>query len=65
MLDNVNETRMVTSERVHVGEIAVIWTALGVRAFRDISPDRLPCVERVDISAATPISAFQGRNHGD
>jgi hypothetical protein len=61
----VNETGMVTSQRVHIREIAVIPAALAGSANRDMSLDRLPCRERIDISAATPISAFQGRNHGD
>ena len=34
-------------------------------AIRRIVLDRLPSADGVDISAATPISAFQGRNHGD
>jgi hypothetical protein len=65
MPDNLNETGTITSERVHVGEIGVILAATAGRATSDASPDRLPFPGGVDISAATPISPFQGRNHGD
>jgi hypothetical protein len=57
-LEKVNETGTLVSERVHLREIVVI-PGLGV------SSGRLPFVDGVDISPATPTSAFQGRNHGD
>jgi hypothetical protein len=65
-LANLNETGMFTSERVHVREIVVIQGA-GRQAGRPLglSPDRLPFRGGVDISAATSINLFQGRNHGD
>ena len=66
----MNQTGTVVSERVHLGEIVVIsgaaaWPDGRPRAVRAISPDRLPSRDGADISAATPISGFQGRDHGD
>jgi hypothetical protein len=65
ILANVNEPGMLASERVHLGEIVVIYRIGPAGRSRGISPDRLPLPGVVDISAATPINAFQGRNHGD
>jgi hypothetical protein len=71
ILANVNATGTVVSDRVHVGEIVVISRgSMGCRKrrrgqSRGISPDRLPCRNRADISAALDIGAYQGRDHGD
>jgi hypothetical protein len=65
ILEKLNETRTVVSEKVHLGEIIVTSASIAWRAIRSVSPDRLPFADCVDISAATPTSAFQGRNHGD
>jgi hypothetical protein len=62
----VNAAGTLVSEKVHLREIVVIpggdWLA-----GRSVASQggRLPFAEGADISAATPISAFQGRNHGD
>jgi hypothetical protein len=67
----MNRTATSVSEWVHLGEIAVILGMDGVAgwpglcAMDAISPDRLPSRDGADISAATPISGFQGRDHGD
>jgi hypothetical protein len=61
----VNEAGTLLSERVHLCEIVVIPgidRPLGPSA---ISADRLPFADGADISAAIPVSALQGRNHGD
>jgi hypothetical protein len=52
-------------KRGRVREIVVIPDIGGLPDHSGISPDRLPFACRVDISAATPLSAFQGRDHGD
>jgi hypothetical protein len=54
----MNRTGTRVSEWVHLGEIAVIWASATL-------PDRLPSRDGADISAATPTSGFQGRDHGD
>src|SRR5216684_4175086 len=56
---------MLVSDWVHVREIVVIPGVNRPPDIRGIGPDRLPLRDGADISAATPISAFQGRNHGD
>jgi hypothetical protein len=57
---------MFVSERVHLREIVVIpGTDCPPGAEPGISPDRLPFADGADISAATPISPLQGRDHGD
>jgi hypothetical protein len=61
----LNETGTVVSDWVHVREIVVIPDIAGLPDHAGMSPDRLPFACRVDISAATPLSAFQGRDHGD
>jgi hypothetical protein len=67
----MNRTGTPVSEWVHLGEIAVILGSNGaagrpgLRAIKGISPDRLPSRDGADISAATPISGYQGRDHGD
>jgi hypothetical protein len=69
----MNRTGTAVSEWVHLGEIAVILGINGVAGsprpvsgeVKGISPDRLPSCDGADISAATPISGFQGRDHGD
>jgi hypothetical protein len=62
----LNETGTVVADGVHICEIAVIPPVDRLpRQGRDISPDRLPFPDCADISPATPISAYQGRNHGD
>jgi hypothetical protein len=64
-LEKLNETGTLVSDWVHVREIVVIPGVDWAPDIRGIWPDRLPLRDGVDISAATPISAFQGRNHGD
>jgi hypothetical protein len=62
----VNETGTLVSERVHLCEIVVIPCIdrlLGQSG--GISADRLPFADGADISAAIPVSALQGQNHGD
>jgi hypothetical protein len=67
----MNRTGTLFSEWVHLGEIAVILAIVGGSArsgfcaIDAISPDRLPSRDGADISPATPISGFQGRDHGD
>jgi hypothetical protein len=62
----VNETGTRVSERVHLCEIVVIpGIDCLTRAIEAISADRLPFADSADISAAIPLSALQGRNHGD
>jgi hypothetical protein len=67
----MNPTGTSVSEKLHLGEIVVIWVTErspdhpGFGPIRGISPDRLPFRHSADISPATPISGFQGRNHGD
>jgi hypothetical protein len=67
----MNRTGTLISEWVHLGEIAVILAMNGNTgrsrpcAIEAISPDRLPSRDGADISPATPISGFQGRDHGD
>jgi hypothetical protein len=56
----MNWTGMCVADWVHLGEIALIWT-LG----RIVSALGLPSHHGVDISAATPLSSIQGRDHGD
>jgi hypothetical protein len=56
---------IVKFHRVHVREIVVIPGIDGLPDQPGMSPGRLPFGCRVDISAATPLSAFQGRDHGD
>jgi hypothetical protein len=66
MLAKLNEIGMPASDRVHLREIVVIFgTYWRLGRSRGISPDRLPFSGGVDISAAIPLSALQGRNHGD
>jgi hypothetical protein len=66
MLAKLNEIGMPTSDRVHLREIVVIsGPIIGGSGDPGISPDRLPFSGGVDISAAIPLSALQGRNHGD
>jgi hypothetical protein len=62
----LNESGTAVAEKVHLREIVVI-RRIGCPPGRSesISPDRLPSADGADISPATPISAFQGRNHGD
>jgi hypothetical protein len=64
-LEKLNETGTLVSDWVHIREIVVIPGIHWPPEIRGISPDRLPLRDGADISAATPISAFQGRNHGD
>jgi len=62
----VNEIETLVSDRVHFCEIVVIRgidRLLGQSGA--VSADRLPFADSADISAAIPISALQGRNHGD
>jgi len=62
----VNEIGMLVSDRVHLCEIVVIPgidRLLGQSGAN--SADRLPLADGADISAATPVSPLQGRNHGD
>jgi hypothetical protein len=65
ILEKVNETGTLVSERVHVREIVVIPTFVAGRAIPRVFAGRLPLADRADISPATPTNAFQGRNHGD
>jgi hypothetical protein len=64
-LAKLNETGTVVSDWVHVREIVVIPDIGSLPGHSGMSPDRLPFACCVDISAATPLSAFQGRDHGD
>jgi hypothetical protein len=64
-LEKLNETGTLVSDWVHLREIVVIPGVDWPPDIRGIWPDRLPLRDGADISAATPISAFQGRNHGD
>jgi hypothetical protein len=57
---SMNRSGMRVSDWVHLGEIALIWTLGGI-----VGPLGLPPHHGVDISAATPISCIQGRDHGD
>jgi hypothetical protein len=63
--EKLNETGTLVSERVHLGEIAVIPATAAGWANRRVFAGRLPLADRADISPATPTNAFQGRNHGD
>jgi hypothetical protein len=65
-LKKLNERGMLVSEKVHLREIVVILGAdCPWGRSRSISPDRLLFAGSADISPRTPISALQGRNHGD
>ena len=57
---DMNRTGTRVSGWVHLGEIAVILAMAGIAA-----PVGLPSRDGADISAATPTSGFQGRDHGD
>jgi hypothetical protein len=66
MPERVNEIATRLAERVHLREIVVILPPSSrVMAASGALAGRLPFADGADISAATPTSAFQGRNHGD